>query len=335
MAVEDVVAVSGATGFIGSAIVRKCIERGRSVRALIEPGVSGANLVALPEGRVERVIVDVCDYVAMARALDGVSAYYHLAAIYKVWTPDPTAIYRVNVEGTTSALLAAKAAKVPRVVYTSSIAAIGLGPVDQPANETTEFNSFDIANEYILTKYLSERIALRFADAGLPVVVVNPAFPFGRGDQAPTPTGKLVLSLLRRELPALSGGGFCAIDVDDVAEAHLAAETRGRVGERYILGNYNITFRQFANEVCAIAGVESPRLTLPDVLGRGLARGMELWSTHVSHEEPRVTEKSLRFLQRKAYFDNTKARVELGLGQTPLRTSIDRAIGYFRARGMA
>jgi dihydroflavonol-4-reductase len=335
METNDFVAVSGATGFIGSAIVRKLIERGRSVRALIEPGANLANLEDLPEGRVERVIVDVCDYVAMARALDGVIAYYHLAAIYKVWTPDPSAIYRVNVEGTTTAMLAARAAKVPRVVYTSSIAAVGLRPGDEPANETVEFNSYDIANEYILTKYLSERIALRFAEAGSPIVVVNPAFPFGRGDNAPTPTGKLILSLLRDELPALSDGGFCAIDVDDVAEAHLAAETRGRVGERYILGNHNVTFRHFADEVCAVAGIAPPKVTLPSFVGRGLAKGMELWSSHVSHEEPRVTEKSLQFLQRKAYYDNTKATEELGLAKTPLRTSIERAVQYFRARRMA
>ena len=236
-------AVSGATGVIGSAVVRKLLADGRPVRALCEPRAPTRNLDALDatrrQGPVERVTVDVCDLAGMKRALAGASAYYHLAAIYRVWNPDPRAIYRVNLEGTTTSLLAAQAAGVGRIVYTSSIAAVGLPPDGRPADETVAFNLHDIADEYILTKHLSERIAMRFAEV-LPVVVVNPAFPFGPGDIAPTPTGKIILKLLRGEVPAVGPGGFCAVDVDDVAAAHVAAETRGRVGERYILGNHNV-----------------------------------------------------------------------------------------------
>lgn len=330
---REIVAVSGASGFIGSAIVRKLAQRGRPVRALIEPGADPTNLRSFPAS-VERVHVDVCDYVGMARALDGVAAYYHLAAIYKVWTLDPSVIYRVNIEGTTTSLLAARAAKVPRIVYTSSIAAVGLMPGEAPADETCPFNQYDIANDYILTKHLSERIAARFAEAGSPIVIVNPAFPFGAGDIAPTPTGQIIVSLLRGELPTLSHGGFCVIDVDDVAEGHIAAEERGRIGERYILGNHNISYEDFAREVCAVANVKAPRIVVPDVVGRGLARGLELWSTMVSHKEPATTAKSVHYLQRKAYFDNAKARRELGLPSTPIRESIQRAIDDFRLRGV-
>src|SRR5262249_31805846 len=133
-----------------------------------------------------------------------------------------------------------------------------------------------------------------------------------------TPTGKIVLSLLRGDVPAVSPGGFCAIDVDDVAAGHLAAEAKGRVGERYILGNHNITFRDFASLVCAIAGVKAPRLTVPSWLGRGMALGMELWSDYVTHEEPRATHRAVAYMQRCAFFDATKARRELGLPNTPL-----------------
>jgi dihydroflavonol-4-reductase len=326
-------AVSGATGFIGSAVIRKLLADGRPVRALVEPNAPTRNLDALPEGAVERIPVDVCDFAGMKRALEGCSAYYHLAAIYKVWTPDPRAIYRVNVEGTTTSLLAAQAAGVPRVVYTSSIAAVGLRPDGRPSDETVEFNLWDIANEYLLTKMLSERIALRFA-ATMPIVVVNPAFPFGPGDVAPTPTGGIVLAVLRGEVPGVGAGGFCAVDVDDVAAAHVAAETRGRVGERYILGSHNVTFKAFCELVADVGGVKPPRLHIPSWVGRSIAVGMEAWSDYVTHEEPRATAKSVAYLQRNVWFDNTKARTELGLRETPLRTSVERAVRWFRDQGM-
>lgn len=331
----DVVAVSGATGFIGSAVVRRLLAEGRGVRALVEPGASEQNLQDLPEASVDRVTVDVCDYVAMARALDGCSAFYHLAAVYKVWTPDPTHLYRVNLEGTTTSLLAAKAARVPRVVYTSSIAAVGRRPDGAPADETVDFNLYDDANPYILSKYLSERTALRFAEAGLPVVVVNPAFPFGPRDRAPTPTGRIIVSILKGEMPGLPAGGFCAIDVDDVAAAHVAAETKGRVGERYLLGNHNVTFREFVELVCRVAGRPAPKLAIPSWLGIGIAKGMELVSDHLTHTEPRATVKSAKFMFGPAYFDSTKARVELDLPCTPLAETVERAVAYFREQGMA
>jgi dihydroflavonol-4-reductase len=329
-----IAAVSGASGFIGSAVVRKLVADGRRVRALVEPSASTRNLDDLPASQVERVAVDVCDYDGMARALDGASAYYHLAAVYKVWLPDPSLIYRVNLEGTTTSLLAAGAAGVPKIVYTSSIAAVGLRPDGAPSDETVDFNLYDVANEYVLTKMLSERIAMNFAKT-LPIVVVNPAFPFGPNDIAPTPTGKIVLSILRGEVPGTTPGGFCAIDVDDVAAAHVAAETLGRVGERYILGDHNIAFRDFVHLVAEVAGVKAPRLRLPGWLGAGAALGMELWSDYVTHEEPRATYKSVAYLQRHAYFDPGKARRELGLGSRPLEQSIERAVRWFREAGKA
>jgi dihydroflavonol-4-reductase len=328
-----VTAVSGASGFIGSAVIRKLVAQGRAVRALVEPNARTQNLDALPAGAVERVTVDVCDFDGMKRALGGCEAYYHLAAIYRLWNPDPRAIYRVNLEGTTTSLLAAQAAGVGRVVYTSSIAAVGLRPDGQPSDETVEFNLYDIANEYLLTKMLSERIALRFASV-LPVVVVNPAFPFGPGDVAPTPTGKIILAILRGEVPGVGEGGFCAIDVDDVAAGHVAAEERGRVGERYILGNHNVSFHDFCHLVARVAGVPPPRHHIPSWVGQGAARAMELWSDHVSHAEPRATLKSVQYIQRNVYFDNQKARRELDLPTTPLEASIERAVRWFREQAM-
>lgn len=331
------VAVTGSTGFIGSAVVKKLLERGRDVRALLEPG---AKTTALDEveresgKRIDRVTVDVCDFAKMTKALDGCESLHHLAAVYKVWAPDPTAIHRVNLEGTTTTLLAAQKAGCERIVYTSSIAAVGLGEGRALADEGTRFNLFDVANDYILTKWQSERIALRFAESGMPIVVVNPAFPFGPRDLAPTPTGKIVLSLLRGEVPGVGEGGFNCIDVEDVALGHLLAEEKGRVGERYILGNHNVTIQEFFALVCELGGVKAPKLSIPSPVGAAIALGFELWSDLVSHEEPRATYRAMRYAQRHAWFDVTKARTELGLPQTPLRTSIARGIEWFRAHGM-
>jgi dihydroflavonol-4-reductase len=274
------VAVTGATGFIGSAVVRKLLADKRQVRCLVEPGANASNLDGLP---VDRVTADVTDAAAMKRALDGCETLYHLAAIYKTWLPDEELIYRVNVEGTVATLLAAQAARVRRVVYTSSIAAVGLFPGGELADETTRFNLFDVANPYILTKWQSERVAMRFAEAGLDVVCVNPAFPFGPRDVAPTPTGAIVLSLLKRQVPGWSPGGFCTIDVDDCAEGHVLAEEKGRAGERYILGNDNVTLKQFFEIVCRVAEVPVPKVPLPGPLAAGVARGMGRWADHVSH----------------------------------------------------
>jgi len=331
------VAVTGSTGFIGSAVVRRLLLDGREVRALIEPGAKAHALdeVERETGkRVDRVEVDVCDVKKMTGALEGCESLHHLAAVYKTWAPDPTLIYKVNVEGTTSTLLAAEKARLRRVVYTSSIAAIGLAEGRDLASENTTFNLFDIANEYILTKWLSERVAMRFAEAGLPIVIVNPAFPFGPRDTAPTPTGKIVLSLLRGEVPGVGEGGFNCINVDDVAAGHVAAEERGRVGERYILGDHNVTMKEFFDLVCDVGSVKAPKLPIPKTLGAAIALGFELWSDHVSHEEPRATYRSIRYAQRHAWFDPSKARNELGLPTTPLRTSIARAVEWFRSHNM-
>lgn len=331
------VAVTGSTGFIGSAVVRKLLLDGRDVRALIEPGAKAHALDEVEKEtgkRVDRVEVDVCDVKKMSAALEGCESLHHLAAVYKTWAPDPTLLYKVNVEGTTATLLAAEKARLRRIVYTSSIAAIGLGEGRNLADEKTTFNLFDIANEYILTKWLSERVAMRFAEAGLPIVIVNPAFPFGPRDTAPTPTGKIVLSLLRGEVPGVGEGGFNCIDVEDVAAGHVAAEERGRVGERYILGDHNITMKEFFELVCDVGGVKAPKLPIPKTLGAAIALGFELYADHVSHEEPRATFKSIRYAQRHAWFDPNKARTELGLPSTPLRKSIGRAVDWFRSHNM-
>lgn len=328
-------AVSGASGFIGSAVVRRLLKEGRRVRALVEPGANLVNLDGLESiGEIERVTVDVCDQEGMTRALEGADAFYHLAAIYKIWAPDPRSLFRVNVEGTTASLLAAQRAEVSRVVYTSSIAAVGKGDRAKPYDETADWDLYPIANEYILTKWMSERVALEFAKSGMHLVVVNPAFPFGARDIGPTPTGNFIVSLLNGDVPGIGEGGFCAVDVDDVAEAHVAAETQGRPGERYILGNHNVTFREFFDLVGRRAGVKVPKLAIPGLAGLAVGAGMEAWSA-LTGREPLITYRGVRYTQNFAFFDASKARRELNLKTTPLEETIDKAVRFFRESGMA
>jgi dihydroflavonol-4-reductase len=329
------VAVTGASGFIGSAVVRKLLERGRDVRVLLEPGATTRNLDALPQDRMERRTLDITDASAVTPALEGCDVLYHLAAVYKVWLRDPAIIYRVNVEGTTNVMLAAQGLGLSKIVYTSSIAAVGVRKDAGPIDETVAFNYYDQANHYILSKHLAERIVMSFAASGLPVVAVNPTFPFGPGDVAPTPTGRIIVALLRGEVPARGAGGFNAIDVDDVAEAHLNAETKGRVGQRYILGNHNISLNDFFDLVCRVAEVKAPRIAVPSSVGAAFALGMELMADYVTHREPPTTYRSLRYAQNNLYYDNSLARAELDLPCTPLEKTVQRAVRWYRDSGMA
>jgi len=322
--------VTGATGFIGSAIVRQLLARGRRVRALVEPGANRANLAGLDVETVDGLITDRA---RVTEAMAGCDVVYHLAAIYKLWLPDPKLMYDVNVEGTKTLLFAAWKAGVKKFVHTSSIAAVGVKPGGEPSDETTAFNVWNAANDYIRSKYLSELDALRFAGEGLPVVVVNPAFPFGERDVAPTPTGRFIQQILRGELPAYPEGGFNAVDVEDVAAAHLAAEERGRVGERYIAGGHNVTWKEFFTLVADVAGVPAPRLPVPSRLLLPAAHVAEWYADHVSHKEPRLTVKDAAWGGRLYYFDASKVRRELGVPLTPLRDTVTRSVAWFKANG--
>ncbi len=321
--------VTGATGFIGSAVVRRLLARGRAVRCFVEPGADRRNLDGLD---VEIVEGDIGDRRALASALVRVTSMFHLAAIYKIWLPDNRAMYDVNVEGTKTVMFAALEAGVARVVHTSSIAAVGLSPDGALSDETTEFNYWGRANHYIRSKWLSERDALRFAAEGLPVVVVNPAFPFGQRDGAPTPTGRFIVEALRGRVPGYLDGGFNAVDVDDVAEAHVVAEERGRVGERYILGGHNVTYKEFYDAVAAVAGLPpiTRRLPTPAVVATAwLAEKVG----DLTRREPFITYDGARYATRKVWFDCSKAQRELGLPRTPLVDTIGRAVEWFRANG--
>ena len=323
--------VTGATGFIGSAVVRQLVERGREVRCYIEPGVARSNLDGLD---VEIVEGDINDRDRVGKALEGCDRLYHLAAIYRLWLPDDSQMYEVNVEGTKTVLFAAWKADLEKVVYTSSIAAVGQDPERELADESCEFNLWHDSNHYIRSKWLSERDALRFAREGLPLVVVNPAFVFGERDIGPTPTGRFVVDTLKGDVPGYPEGGFNVVDVEDVAAGHLLAEERGKVGERYILGNHNITYKEFYDAVTEVGGCKPITRKLPTRLLWGMAWAMEKVADY-TQKAPQITYKSARYASRQLWFDCRKAHDQLGMPRTPLRDTIEKSIQWFRSNGYA
>jgi dihydroflavonol-4-reductase len=324
----EVALVTGASGFIGSHVVRILVEHGVKVRALVQEGVPLANLDDLP---VERVAGDLRDAASLERAVDGCDTVFHLAAIYAYWLPDPSLMYRVNVEGTVRLLGAALARGVRRVVHTSSIAAVGIAPGEGGADEDTPFNSWDTADHYVLSKYMGELEALRFNQLGLPVVVVNPAFPYGANDIAPTPTGVLIQRYIAGQNPFVFRGGLNVVPVQDVARGHWLAALRGRPGQRYILGGHNLSYRDFADAVTDAAGVKRPRWEVPTAPFARVGKVLEWVSDHVTHRPPLMVDRSLRYsTERNLFFKIDKARRELGYEPGPYRPAIEEAVRWFK-----
>jgi dihydroflavonol-4-reductase len=322
--------VTGASGFIGSHVVRLLVDEGVKVRALVQQGAPLGNLDGLP---IERVAGDLLDGHSLERAVEGCDTVFHLAAIFAYWLPDPSLMYRVNVEGTVRLLRAALRKGVQRVVHTSSIAAVGIvgGPESEGADEETPFNSWDTADDYVLSKYVSELEALAMVRRGLDVVVVNPAFPFGGNDIAPTPTGVLIQRYISGENPFVFRGGLNIVPVEDVARGHLLAARRGRPGERYILGGHNLTYREFANEVCDTAGVRRPRWEVPTAPFARVGRLLEWVSDHVTRRPPLMVDRALRYsTERHLYFRIDKARRELGYEPGPWKPAIAEAVRWFK-----
>ncbi len=323
--------VTGGTGFVGAHVVRALLEEERPVRCLVRPGNPGTNLDGLS---VERVYGDLNDPSSISRAMSGVSTLYHVAADYRLWTKDPAALYRTNAAGTDNVLSAAAQAGVRRAVYTSSVAALGLSPDGSPADETTPADRSRIVGHYKKSKYDGERVALGWAERGLDVVIVNPSTPVGEMDIKPTPTGQMIVDFLNRRMPAYVDTGLNLIDVRDVARGHLLAAERGRSGERYILGNRNMTLKEILDVLAALTGLPSPRTRLPHWIPLAAAAATTGWA-RLTGRPPRFSLESVRMSTHRMYFDSGKAVRELGLPQTPVEEPLARAVAWFQAHGHA
>lgn len=325
--------VTGGTGFVGSHVARRLLATGVAVRVLARPQSSLRNLEGLA---VEVVHGDLRRPETLPPAVRGCRWVYHVAADYRLWCRDASEIYRANVEGTAALLAAVQAAgDAERVVYTSTVGALGLPPGGRPGNEATPVSLADMVGHYKRSKFLAEQEALRFAGEGLPVTLVHPSTPVGPGDAKPTPTGQMIVDFMNGRMPAYVETGLNLIAVEDVAEGHLLAAARGRVGERYILGHRDLTLREILGMLGEIVGRPAPRVRMPYAVALGLAHVDQWVEGSLLRREPRIPLEGVRMAAKKMYFDATKAVHELGLPQTPVEDALARAARWFADHGYA
>lgn len=322
--------VTGATGFVGSAVARVLCGAGWDVRALARAGSDRRNLRQLP---VELAVGDLNEPSSLETALRDCEALFHVAADYRLGVRHPDQLYRANVEGTRNVLKAADRAGVARIVYTSSVATVGL-PVDHsPGTEATPVTLADMIGHYKRSKFLAEELVREFAQAGAPVVIVNPSTPIGPGDVKPTPTGQIVLDAASGRTPAYVDTGLNIVHVDDVARGHLQAFERGRIGERYILGGENMTLHEILSAISRLTGRAPPRVRLPHAALLPLAAVAEMFS-RVTGRANRVTIESVRMARKHMYFSSDKAVRELGYSWQAPGGALEDAVRWFREQGM-
>jgi dihydroflavonol-4-reductase len=320
--------VTGAAGFIGSAITRQLISDGVDVRVLVRGTSDTRNIDGLD---VERVLGDIRDFDAVKAALDGCDRLYFTAAYFTHWAVDRKRFYDVNVGGTKASLRAALASGVEKVVYTSTNNAIGAyGPA--PSDEEVEFNYWKTGDHYSISKYLAEIEAFKFGARGLPIVVVNPTLVIGTHDIRPTSSGQLIVEVASGKLPIYMDGWVNLVDVEDVARGHILAASKGRLGERYLLGNQNVTVGEYFAMIAEAAGISPPRIKAPYPVALAGAHLFEL-ASRFSRKHPVATVSEVKIGHLGETYDCSKAVTELGLPQTPVRESIQRAVSWFKANG--
>ncbi|HEX7968362.1 MAG TPA: hopanoid-associated sugar epimerase [Stellaceae bacterium] len=323
--------VTGASGFVGSAVARALLAAGRRVRVLLRPSSDRRNVADLD---VDVYYGSLEDYDSFDEALAGCGALFHVAADYRLWVRDPAAMYAANVDGTRALMNAALAAGVKRVVYTSSVATIGLTGDGSPADETTPSAVDDMIGPYKGSKFLAERaVDALIRERGLPAIIVNPSTPIGPRDVKPTPTGWMIVEAASGRMPAFVDTGLNLVHVDDVAAGHLLAEAKGRIGERYILGGENLTLADILARIAALTGRRPPTIKVPIPAIWPVAVVAEMVG-HVTGREPFVTLDGLRMARHKMFFSSAKAARDLGYAARPAEVALTDAIAWFREAGM-
>jgi dihydroflavonol-4-reductase len=324
------VLITGATGFVGAAVARAVAATGAEVRALVRPDTDLRNLDDVP---AERVQGDLRDRASLRKALSGCRQLYHVAAHYALWANDPAVFYDVNVAGTRTLLECARDVGTERIVYTSTIGAIGLPEGGGPGTEETPVSLAQMAGDYKRSKFLAEQEVRKLAQAGLPVVIVNPSAPVGERDVKPTPTGRMIVDFMKGRMWAYIETGMNLIDVDDVAIGHVRAMERGRIGERYILGNRNLTLREIFEILSGLTGIRTPRLRLPWKAVLPLAYVNRWIADYLTHRPPLIPLEGVRMAKYTMHYDCSKAIRELRLPQTPVETALEKAVKWFRHHG--
>jgi len=323
--------VTGGTGFIGANVVRALLADGRSVRVLARKGGDRRALVGCA---VEMVEGDLLDPPSLRAAVRGARHVYHVAADYRLWAPDPRALYRANVDGTRHVLEAACEAGAARIVYTSTVGAVGIPHDGTLGDETTPVSLHDMVGAYKASKFLAERVAEELAARGAPIVIVNPSAPVGPLDVKPTPTGQMVVDFLLGRMVASLDTGLNLVHVGDVARGHLLAAERGRAGERYILGHRNLSLMEIFRLLARITGIPAPRVRVPYAAAWLAALGMEGVS-RLTGRAPRVPLTAVRMARKRMHFSAAKAVRELGLPQTPVDAALADAVHWFVEDGYA
>jgi dihydroflavonol-4-reductase len=321
--------VTGATGFVGANVARLLLERGADVRVLVRACSDRRNVDGLD---VEVVEGDLRDAEAVRRAVRGCRRVFHVAADYRFWARDPRELYESNVGGTVNVMEACLAEGVERVVHTSTVGTVGLAALPSPCDEQTPLTPGQLTSHYKRSKLEAERAVLACAARGLPVVVVNPSAPVGPWDVKPTPTGRVLVDFARGRMPAFVDTGLNVVHVRDVAEGHLLAAERGRVGERYILGHRNMRLAEILADLAAILGRPAPRVRLPYAFAWA-AGAVSTAVACVTRRPPAVALEAVRMSRRHMFFDAAKAVRDLGLPQTPVRAAFEDALRWFDERG--
>ncbi len=330
MTQEGPTLLTGASGFVGSAVARTLLARGHRLRLLVRRTSDRRNLAGLDAELVEG---DLTDAASVARAVAGCRFVFHVAADYRIWVPDPAAMLAANVAGTQTVMRAAMAADVARVVYCSSVAALGLRADGSAADEATPVAEADMIGAYKRSKYLAERAVMDLVGEGLPAVIVNPAAPVGPRDIRPTPTGKVILDAARGRIPAFVDTGLNVVHVDDVAEGHALALERGTVGQRYILGSENLMLGDLLALVARSVGRKPPTVRLPMGLVWPIAVGAEAVAK-LTGIEPMVTRDHAKMARKRMFFSSAKAQLELGYAPRGAAAAIGDAVAWFREVGM-
>jgi dihydroflavonol-4-reductase len=322
--------VTGGTGFVGGALVRKLLAAGHQVRALVRKDSNTRQLDGLD---LECIRGDLNDTAALLAGMAGCEWVFHVAALYAYWGYSWEQFYQTNVEGTRRVMEAARQSGTQRIVYTSSIATLGLPPDGTPGDEQTPVTLKDMVGNYKRSKFLAEQVAREYARQGVPVVIVNPAAPVGVGDHKPTQTGKMILDFLNGRMPAYVDTGLTIVDVADVADGHLLAAERGKVGERYILGGENLSLKQVLDLLAELSGKPRTRYRIPRTVALawaycdvGLAR---LNPRHI----PMATPEAVRVSRKREFFSSAKAMRELGYQPAPARVGLEKAVAWYQAHG--
>jgi dihydroflavonol-4-reductase len=322
--------VTGATGFLGSHVARVLAEQGADLRLLVRPTSNLRNLEGL---KAETAVGDLRDSTSIQKAMSGCDTVFHVAADYRLWLRDPAEMYRSNVGGTRAILEAARENRLPRLVYTSSVATMGFTSNGHPADEDSPVSLADMIGHYKRSKFMAEQIAMEAGRTGLHVVTVNPTTPVGEQDIKPTPTGRIILDFMKRKFPAYVETGLNLVDVRQCALGHISALEKGKSGERYILGGENLTLKNILDKLGKITGLPSPKIKLPYVFAFAAGVVDEAITGRMLRREPRATVDTVRMGKKKMFASSDKAERELGWKIVPVEDALRRAVEWFRANG--